>query len=147
MYTLPFANSDANIAEALTLLATILILVLGLAQKAKSAEELLGGISEDEDAIMGTFLGNLNFVIYLLMGGMVGASIMIVLRRLRGALFNAQHLTKLDNAENDGRQIPDEGRSRRHKRGGRGAGMGDSDDRSLVGDAAEGTARLGVAVS
>jgi hypothetical protein len=116
VYTLPFANNDANIAEALTLLATILILVLGLAQKAKSAEELIGGISEDEDALMGTFLGNLNIVIYVLMGLMVGASIMIVFRRLRGALFNAQHLTQLDNAENDGRQIPDEVRAMLHKR-------------------------------
>ena len=30
VYTLPFANDDANIAEALTLLATVLILVLSL---------------------------------------------------------------------------------------------------------------------
>eukprot|EP01043_Picozoa_sp_COSAG02_P015089 COSAG02_NODE_634_length_19259_cov_9.871347_8_plen_2349_part_00 len=116
VYTLPFANDDANIAEALTLLATVLILVLGLAQKAKSAEELIGGISEDEDALVGTFLGNLNLVIYILMGGMVGASVLIVCRRLRGALFNAQHLSQLDNAENDGRQIPDEVRKMLHKR-------------------------------
>eukprot|EP01046_Picozoa_sp_COSAG06_P033819 COSAG06_NODE_3487_length_5273_cov_1.389254_3_plen_684_part_00 len=116
VYTLPFANDDANIAEALTLLATVLILVLGLAQKAKSAEELIGGISEEEDALVGTFLGNLNLVIYILMGTMVGASVAIVLRRLRGAFFNAQHLSQLDNAENDGRQIPDEVRKMLHKR-------------------------------
>ena len=40
LYFLPFANTDANIAEALTLLATILILILGLAQKTKEAEDM-----------------------------------------------------------------------------------------------------------
>lgn len=50
------------------------------------------------------------------MFGMVGASILIVLRRLRGAMYNWQHLSLLEDAEADGRQVPDEVRRMLHKK-------------------------------
>ena len=116
LYFLPFANTDANVAEALPLLATILILILGLAQKTKEAEDLTDAIdlttAEDTD----DFLKGLNVVIYVVMFGMVGASIFIVLRRLRGAMYNWQHLSLLEDAEADGRQVSDEVRQMLHKK-------------------------------
>jgi hypothetical protein len=62
------------------------------------------------------FLETLNIVIYVLMAIMVFSSIVIVLRRLRGALFNFQYLQTLSNAENDGRQMPDAVRQMLHKK-------------------------------
>lgn len=116
LYFLPFANDDANLAESLTLLSTILILVLGLAQKTKAAEDLTDEIDMNGSKQTQDFLDGLNIVIYVLMFGMVGASIFIVLRRLRGAMHNWQHLSLLEDAENDGRQIPDEVRQMLHKK-------------------------------
>lgn len=41
---------------------------------------------------------------------------MIVLRRLRGAMYNWQHLSLLEDAEADGRHVPDEVRQMLHKK-------------------------------
>jgi hypothetical protein len=53
----PFAAKDANIAEVLTIVATVLVLALGLAQKSTAAEEYDGGISEET---VGSFISNFN---------------------------------------------------------------------------------------
>ena len=45
----------------------------------------------------------MNGVIYVAMFLMVGVSISIVIRRLRGAIFNLRHLSRLEDAANDDR--------------------------------------------
>ena len=108
VWKMPFASHDANAAESLTLLSTILILVLGLAQKAKDEDDRTNASTYDQVKKINNFLEVMNYVIYTAMFLMVGASISIVLRRLRGALFNLRHLSKLEDAANDDRQVPNE---------------------------------------
>jgi hypothetical protein len=115
-YTLPFANDDANLAEALTLLATVLILVLGLAQQTRNAQNLTDELRIDEKTNEDDFLHAMNYMIYTLMIVFVGSAIAIVLRRLRGASYHICHLKKLREAEADGRQIPDDVRKMLHKK-------------------------------
>jgi hypothetical protein len=105
VYTLPFAHNDANVAESLTLLATILILVLGLAQDTQTAEQLVDSNTVSEAQKVKGFIDYLNYVIYTLMFLMVGFSCLIVLRRMNGAFFNYQYLNKLEHAQDDGRQV------------------------------------------
>ena len=111
----PFANSDANWAETFTLLATILIIVLGLAQENGKSMEA-GLITADEENDITSFLDWVGYGIGAAMAGLLGASFLIVLRRMRGAFYNWQHLRQLENAEDDGRQIPDEVRTMLHKK-------------------------------
>jgi hypothetical protein len=115
VYVLPFANGDANIAESLTLLATILVLILGMAQKEVAAEQLAGATSTAEQETADGFISVLNVVIYILMFSMVGASLFIVLRRLKGAYFNCRHLKQLNDAEKDGRVIHNDVRTMLHR--------------------------------
>ena len=71
-------------AESLTLLATILVLILGMAQKEVAAEQLTGATSTAENQTADKFINVMNVIIYILMFSMVGASLLIVLRRLKG---------------------------------------------------------------
>jgi hypothetical protein len=115
-YTLPFANDDANLAEALTLLATVLILVLGLAQQSRKAQNFTDEVHIDDKELEDSFLTTMNFGIYALMIIFVGSACAIVMRRLRGAMYHMRHLKKLREAEADGRQIPDGVRKMLHKK-------------------------------
>eukprot|EP01049_Picozoa_sp_SAG25_P027090 SAG25_NODE_13899_length_261_cov_0.950617_1_plen_87_part_11 len=55
-YFRPFANTDANIAEQMTLMSTVLVLILGLAQKSQKQEELDDTLSQSEEAVVDRFL-------------------------------------------------------------------------------------------
>jgi hypothetical protein len=106
----PFANTDANIAEALTLIATIFTLILGVAQPEHDADADLsrmagnGTVTDDAKGLL-LFV---NRSIYVLMFVLVGVSVLIVARRLVGAWYNLKNLQKLEEAAADGRQVPDE---------------------------------------
>eukprot|EP01047_Picozoa_sp_COSAG01_P035312 COSAG01_NODE_2702_length_7228_cov_4.014869_2_plen_1685_part_00 len=107
----PFANTDANTAETLTLLATVFTLVLGVAQPAHNPDSDLSRMAGDDDIVADDAKGLLqvvNWFIYVLLFVLVGASLCIVARRLVGAWYNLKHLQKLENAATDGRQVPDE---------------------------------------
>ena len=108
VYTLPFANEDANTAETLTLLSTLLVLVLGLGQHKAEAENI---DSEHLNAAFSLF----NTAVYSSMAVFVLASIFILLRRSHSAVFSFIHRKELKAAQADDRVLSDQVRNCLHK--------------------------------
>ena len=76
----PFANVDANLAEAVTLLCTILMLILGLGSGATGAASAAG--------VKGSAQEYLNYSIYSVSGVCVAIATVVLLKRLVGALHS-----------------------------------------------------------
>jgi hypothetical protein len=104
IYAMPFANGDANLAEATTLLATILILITGIAHEFR----LAGNLYEFQIAEENGFLNAFNAIIYTSVFALLGVAICVMLRRIRGAYFNFRNRNLLDNAVYNGRVVPDD---------------------------------------
>jgi len=92
----PFAQLDANIAESLTLVSTVLILVIGLGQQAVQgpSDFVQDQLDEDHDSddpadkardqeVLDTFL----ICCYIVMALCICAAFCVILRRLGGVWF------------------------------------------------------------
>ena len=91
----PFAQMDANLAEGLTLISTVLILVIGLGQQAVGGpgnfvqDQLDVGDDDDDDddgrdqEVLDGFL----MFCYVIMGTCIFAAGCVIMRRLGGVWF------------------------------------------------------------
>lgn len=84
--TWPFAEIDANWAESLTLMSTLLVLILGVGQMASVDENDL--VATDN---MNTVLQVFDMCVYVCLGGIVLSVLFILGRRVSGMCFNMKH--------------------------------------------------------
>ena len=97
----PFANDDANWAELLTLLSTMLVLILGMAQWNTSDSDVVG-VSVDADSATPqpwTVLDYFKMAIYFVMGFFVVTTVMILTRRINGVWYNMKHRNDFETKE------------------------------------------------
>ena len=89
----PFVHKDANLAESLTVVSSILVLVVGLGQQAaKGTPDLQTSVQLDRgDDVTTEILSTFNYGCYAFMGLFVVAAIAIVVRRAGGAWFLYAH--------------------------------------------------------
>ena len=99
---MPFAQSDANVAEALTLTATMLVLVVGLGQQAVSNRQYVEDV-EAVDAVSVQadpswqdrydleVIDNFNLFCYFVMALCMFATMCVIARRIGGAVFLYRH--------------------------------------------------------
>ena len=108
----PFANVDANLAEAVTLLCTILMLILGLGAGTET-----GG---DSQGVKGNAAMYLNYSIYAVSGVCVAIATVVLFKRLVGALHSCTKGHKITEMEEHYRElggtVPDTVREMLHKR-------------------------------
>ena len=106
----PFANVDANLAEAVTLLCTILMLILGLGS----------GPVDANDGVTGPAQKYLNYSIYTVSGVCVVIATVVLCKRLVGALHSCVKGRKIVESEEYfkslGGAVPDDVREMLHKR-------------------------------
>lgn len=107
----PFANVDANLAETVTLLCTILMLILGLGS---------GTSDEGGDGVKGKAQVYLNYSIYAVSGVCVIIATVVLCKRLVGALHSCCKGSKIVEMEEHfkgiGGAVPDDVREMLHKR-------------------------------
>jgi hypothetical protein len=84
VWTWPFANNDANLAEAATLLSTLLVLCLALGQRSSTD-------SNDDLEVKNEVTQMFNNTIYASLLFFVSFSILILCRRLAGIRFSLKH--------------------------------------------------------
>ena len=91
----PFAQLDANLAEGLTLVSTVLILVIGLGQQAVGgpSDMLLDQLDQsddsddDDDGRDQEVLDDFLLFCYVIMGLCISAAMCVILRRIGGVYF------------------------------------------------------------
>jgi hypothetical protein len=114
----PFAHWDANLAETLTLTATFLVLLLGIAHATDDFMLPNQQYTRSGDHSGHLVVSMLDRSIYIMMGLGVGTSVLILIRRVNGARFNAANHEKVRQAARaDSMQhIPNSVRLLVHKR-------------------------------
>jgi hypothetical protein len=109
VYAWPFANEDANIAESMSLLSTLLVLILGLGTLANVSNFDDTSLTED------SMIPVLNQVIYACMFILMLAVSFILIRRLAGAYYNFKYRKAIKQASREGRHLSDTMRNMLHK--------------------------------
>lgn len=108
----PFAHYDANLAESLTLAATILVPIVGLGQQAAtgaSAHVTVQGRGSSMDLGRATqaAIDGFNQFCYSVMGACILVTMYVIIRRVSGVVFLFRKSTKQKLRENADVHLPD----------------------------------------